>query len=329
MTVSVCIPTYNQAPYLEEAIRSAAEQSLAPLEIIVCDDCSTDETPTVLRKLATEFPALRIIRQPENVGIVKNTDTCLRLATGDFIIRLDSDDRLSPTYAKTLSDLLLTHPEAGYAHAAVQEIDQHGAFVRERKLFRKPGFQSSPDALKAAVKAFRTAANILMFRRSALVAVDYMVGRPNAAEDYHLTTAISAAGFGNVYAEEILSFYRVWVNVERVKQRRKLMEVNGLRRVFEDVLEPAFSQRGWSLAPLKASRTSFACQHADCLSWSVHGVAERNELATELRALSSAPSVQFYIWLYSNGFEKILDPYYRLRSQSVTWLKLFLLRLKT
>ncbi|MDB5009966.1 MAG: glycosyl transferase, partial [Mucilaginibacter sp.] len=61
-SVSICICTYNQALYLEQAVRSAFQQTLLPIEIIVSDDCSTDETPQVLKRLSEELPLLKVIR---------------------------------------------------------------------------------------------------------------------------------------------------------------------------------------------------------------------------------------------------------------------------
>jgi glycosyltransferase involved in cell wall biosynthesis len=68
--VSICIPTYNQSAYLERAIRSAYNQTYKPKEIIVCDDCSTDETRFVLERLTSEISILTVFYQPINLGIL-------------------------------------------------------------------------------------------------------------------------------------------------------------------------------------------------------------------------------------------------------------------
>ncbi len=307
MKVSVCIPTFNQASYVEQAIRSAADQSFQAFEIIVYDDNSTDNTKEVLQKLSAKIPLLKIIHQAENLGIAKNTDACLRSANGDFVVRLDSDDYLAPGYIQNLLELLLKYPAAGYAHAVVQEVNENGNFLHKRKLFRKTGFQSSDDALKAAVKGYRVAANILMFRREALEKVNYLSGRPNFGEDYHLTASISAAGFGNVYSDEVLSYYRVWVDAGRVRQKRKITEIDGLRRVFEEVIEPAYRKRGWNLQEVRNSKTSFACVHADCLSWGIYSSKEKEELFIELQKISSAPKLKLIALAYLNGFGKFIS----------------------
>lgn len=317
MKVSVCIPTYNQAQYLALAVRSAYNQTVAPSEIIIQDDCSTDNTAEILQELAKEIAVLKIIRQPKNVGISKNTDECLRRATGEFIVRLDSDDLLTPSYIEKLSALLVSHPEAAYAHGAIQEIDQHGSYLRQRLLIRPSGFQKSEDALLASKKGYRVAANIIMFRRAALEAVNYNTGRPNSAEDFHLSAALAAAGFGNIYLDEILAFYRVWSDAGKMRQRRKMLEIDGVRKVFEEVLEPAYQKRGWNTTQLYKERANFAGALSDCLGSDVYTAQEKSELAEALNQLSSSKRAQLFAWAHMNGFGVVLSSY----SDFITSLK--------
>lgn len=307
MRISICICTYNQARYVEQAISSAARQTVSAFEIIVSDDCSTDDTPKILDTLLEKIPTLKVIRQKKNLGIAKNTDACLRLATGDFIVRLDSDDVLLPNFSEKLSALLLKFPLAGYAHADVQEIDQNGEFLKVRRLYRSSVFQTSDEALKAAAKGYRVAANIIMFRREALVKVNYLTGRPNFGEDYHLAASISAADFGNVHLKEVLCYYRVWVDIGMIRRKRKLDEIEGLRRVFEEVLEPAFRSRHLNTHTLEKNRIKLACSHADCLGWQLYSPVEKEQLVTELFKLSSAFKVRVFVWLYLNNLGSTLS----------------------
>lgn len=321
MKVSVCIPTYNQASYIEETIRSCIQQSHAPFEIIVSDDCSTDQTGTILEKLKKEIACLKVIYQPVNIGMVPNTDAVLRLATGDYIVKLDSDDYLAPTYIEKLGKLLKTFPSAGYAHAAVQEIDNNGVFKRKRLLARKTGFYSSEKALKDAIYGYQAAANIIMFRKTALEQVGYVTAQTNFAEDYYLSAVLASTGFGNVYFHEILSFYRVWEDTGNIRQRRKLAEISALRKIFEEVLEPAFKHRNWSLKKLRNCRTHFACTQADCLGWKFYNKAEKKELTAELKKLSSAPKAKLYATLYLKEFGGVVSFFSKIRSVPKSILK--------
>lgn len=302
MKVSVCIPTYNQGRYITQTIQSAAQQSFPPFEIIVSNDCSTDDTEEILQQLSREINCLKVVNQPVNAGMVPNTDAVLRMATGDCIVKLDSDDYLHPAYIEKLVQLLEQYPGAGYAHGAVQEIDDHGNNTRLRILARHTGFYPWYKALRDAVHGYQVAANIIMFRRSALEDVGYIGAQTGFAEDYYLSAQLAAAGYGNVYCNEIISSYRVWADAGHVRQRRKLAEINSLRKVFEEVMEPAYQQRNWSLKKLKECRTAFACQQSDCLSWSLYNAEEKEELLHALSRLSSAPKARLFASVYGGSF---------------------------
>src|SRR5690349_6707431 len=89
--VSIVIPTYNHAHFLGEAIDSATSQSVAPREIIVVDDGSSDNPAAIVAK----YPAIRFVRQ-SNQGLAAARNTGLDLAVGRYVVFLDADDRLMP-----------------------------------------------------------------------------------------------------------------------------------------------------------------------------------------------------------------------------------------
>jgi glycosyltransferase involved in cell wall biosynthesis len=307
VNISVCIPTYNQSSYLERSIRSAFHQTNQPGEIIVCDDCSTDNTRTILENLKLEIPILKVFYQPVNVGISKNVDKCLRLATGEFILRLDSDDLVYPDYLEKLSTLLVKFPEAGYGHVAIQEIDQNDKETNLRNLFRTSIYQDADESLKAAVKGYRVAANIVMFRRSALEKVGFITSKINFAEDWRLSIDIAAAGFGNVYLNEVLAAYRVWADSGNVRQHRKLAEIKGINSVFTEALSPAYKNRGWNQQELEIQKADFAAVQADCLGWDNYTPGEKKEIVAALLTLSSSGKVRRMIWIYRNGFGTVMS----------------------
>src|SRR6187402_2210642 len=249
-SLSVGIPTYNQAQYLKIAILSAFNQSYKPNEIIVYDDCSTDNTPQVLEELSLEIKELKVVRQESNKGIAINKEACLRACTGDYIILLDSDDILEPDYAETLISLLEQFPEAGYAHGNVQQIDENGNKTTVRQLFRKETYLSANEDLRRQINGMKVAANIIMYRKKALVAIDYFNCKANFAEDWYMLCQLAAAGFGNSFTNKILSSYRVWSDSGQVRQKRKLDEIYGTRLVYDEVLIPAYLKRNWSIVEI-------------------------------------------------------------------------------
>ena len=105
MDFSVVIPAYNVSGIIERAVRSAAAQTFPPLEIIVIDDCSTDNTVEVVRALAREIPSLRLLSTPANSGVSAARNVGLREAKADWIALLDADDAWKPGRLKRLSEV--------------------------------------------------------------------------------------------------------------------------------------------------------------------------------------------------------------------------------
>jgi cellulose synthase/poly-beta-1,6-N-acetylglucosamine synthase-like glycosyltransferase len=166
-----------------------------------------------------------VFHQPINLGLKSNTNFALKKCTGDFIIKLDSDDFLKPTYAEKLLNEFIKYPNAGYAHASVQEIDENNNETKLRILSRKASFVDGDQALKLSVHGYQVAANIIMFRRTALESVNYINATKNFAEDFYLSASLSDAGYGNVYINEVLSCYRVWNDEGKIRQKRKFDEI--------------------------------------------------------------------------------------------------------
>lgn len=256
---SILIPSYNQARFLEESVGSAINQSGAE-EILISDDKSTDSSALVLRELMVKDRRVSVAFHDQNQGIPGNIDRGLRATRGDFVLRLDADDRLLPDACLSLAAALDQNPRAGAAHGQVWEINESGARVRQRLLARTPGYQEARVALAESAKGYRVTANIVMFRRAALVSVNYLADRPSFAEDYHLYAALAAQGWGNVYVGADVGEYRNYTNPSR--SARKAQELRGLNAVFNDVLKPAFEAAGLPQALLEAGSRSLSISQA-------------------------------------------------------------------
>ncbi len=90
--ISVIIPVYNVQSFVEEAILSICNQTYRNLEIIVVDDCSTDETYTIVENLVKKDSRIKLFRNRKNSKIVKTLNFALEQANGEFIARMDGDD---------------------------------------------------------------------------------------------------------------------------------------------------------------------------------------------------------------------------------------------
>jgi glycosyltransferase involved in cell wall biosynthesis len=121
--VSVLIPTYNREAYIEKAVRSAMMQTHEELEIIICDNCSTDRTVAILEKLAASDHRLRLYQNPENLGGAFNFRRLLSLARGNYVKFLMSDDLLRPTCVERLLAPLRQDSAIALATSQRQRID--------------------------------------------------------------------------------------------------------------------------------------------------------------------------------------------------------------
>ena len=105
MDFSVVMPAYNVSRIIGRAIRSAAAQTLPPLEILVIDDCSTDDTVEVVRALGRAIPSVRLLSTPANGGPSVARNVGLREAKGEWIGLLDADDAWKPGRLQRLSEI--------------------------------------------------------------------------------------------------------------------------------------------------------------------------------------------------------------------------------
>lgn len=124
--ISVVIPVYNAARYLESALGSVRNQTISNIEIIAVDDGSKDRSKEILNAIATTEPRLRVISRP-NTGIVGALNDGLAVATGEFIARMDADDIALPTRFAEQLKFLQAHPEHVAVGTDVLYTDPEGA----------------------------------------------------------------------------------------------------------------------------------------------------------------------------------------------------------
>jgi glycosyltransferase involved in cell wall biosynthesis len=203
--VSICIPTYRHAEFIAETVRCALAQDYPHLEIVISDDASPDETPEVLSSF--EDPRLRIIRQPVNLGRDENCNACIRASRGDYVLKLDSDDLITPDHVRLQADILARNPRVSFAHCACRLIDAagrhlgyersiHGGFIRDgRAEFRRYTFGSH-------------AVNIVMLRRSCFDQAGGYSGQFSYAGDWAMHLKMLLAG-DVAYNDRVIASYRM------------------------------------------------------------------------------------------------------------------------
>lgn len=137
-TLSVIVPNYNKEAYLEKCIESITEQSLLPKEIIIVDDCSTDNSIQIIRKLALKYDLIKIISLDKNVGVSRARNIGINAATSQFITTVDSDDFIY-NKDKFRNEMALIKQYTGkrvIAYSGIVIVDQSNELVRKVDLSR-------------------------------------------------------------------------------------------------------------------------------------------------------------------------------------------------
>lgn len=132
--VSVIVPAFNVAPYIDDCLASIAAQTLADWECIVVDDGSTDGTAQRVARHAD--PRIRLVRQP-NQGVSAARNAGLAAALGAYVLFLDGDDRLHPQAAQRLSAALDARPLAVAAYGSAWAIFEDGSPYPQKPLQRR------------------------------------------------------------------------------------------------------------------------------------------------------------------------------------------------
>jgi hypothetical protein len=225
MNVAVCIPTRNQSELISDALRSAFAQSVLPVDVVVSDDAGTDDTAAVVERFrATLRPELqsrlRYDRSPAVLGIGGNFDRAVRLAAGELVVKLDSDDLLEPDFIKVLAGRLQANPKAGWAHCNVWNVRPDLTPTALAHTRKPGGFYAAEKALPAYLRHNDTC-HCVMLRKSAYLEVGGYQREMKTAEDWLLWLELLFAGWGYVFDAEPLARMRKYEARPELMTRRR------------------------------------------------------------------------------------------------------------
>ncbi len=128
--VSTVVPAYNRACMMHEAVMSVLAQTWRPIEVIIVDDGSTDDTLSAAQALVTAHPEMVRVISIDNSGPGPAREAGRQLARGEFIQYLDSDDRLLPEKFARQIGALRDRPDCGIAYGGTRLIDAKGHLLR-------------------------------------------------------------------------------------------------------------------------------------------------------------------------------------------------------
>jgi glycosyltransferase involved in cell wall biosynthesis len=231
---SIVIPCYNQAHFLPEAIESALSQTHRPIEVIVVDDGSTDNT----RDVVARYPHVRYVRQ-KNRGLGGARNTGFRVSKGEYILFLDADDRFTPDAAAAHLSCFAKHPEAGFVVGDIDNISLDGSYLGSPRF---PLLEGSvyEDVLKVHHVANSIA---VMWRRSVFEQLGGFRPSCSPAEDIELLLR-AARLFQTAHHRATVAQYRRYPNTLSRKGELMLPAIRRIMRLQDEVVKgnPALLQ---------------------------------------------------------------------------------------
>jgi glycosyltransferase involved in cell wall biosynthesis len=276
-TVSIVMPAFNAAQFLDEAVCSVLDQTFRDFEFIIVDDGSTDDTATILQKYAKADSRVRVFRQT-NEGMIPALNRGCRVARGRFIARMDADDISLPQRIERQLKYLEAHPEIGILGTWASRIDENGRVVGDWCL--------SPNPKVLKWNHFFTVCVIhptVLMRREVLEKLNYYRSDAIHAEDRDLWLRASAiTDFSNL--PECLLKYRVWgkSTSNRLKRAYKETQIDLLAAFISEFLksevssEAAAKLHGRNLQNLENIRSTAAL-----LERMYHQFLSQNSLTAE------------------------------------------------
>ncbi|WP_165004794.1 MULTISPECIES: glycosyltransferase family 2 protein [unclassified Enterococcus] len=199
--ISVIIPTYNAEKTIERAVESVLKQSCQDFEIILYDDCSTDNTWEVLSRLNKKDSRIRIFQNERNSKSAFTRNQAINEALGKYIMQLDDDDYCHVERMSKQVEFLDTHSSYDFVGSNAVLWDQEGIYS-ELKVPEKPQIN---DLLKTSPFINPS----VMFRKKALDTVDgYRVSKETVrGQDYDLYLRMYGKGMKGYNLQENLVYY--------------------------------------------------------------------------------------------------------------------------
>lgn len=209
--VSVIMATYNCADTLPEAIDSILTQTYQNLQFIICDDCSTDHTYSLLQAYAKKDRRILLIKNEKNSKLSFSLNHCLQYVAGDYIARMDGDDISVPDRFEKQIRFLQEHTEYDLVGSAMQWFDENGAaniIVKPEtmdKYYMRRGVPFNHATIMTYPRVYETLNGYTVSKRTM------------RSQDYDLWFRFFHAGFRGYNIQE--SLYLVREDMNAIKRR--------------------------------------------------------------------------------------------------------------
>lgn len=209
--ISIIVPVFNVDRFIDECMRSLCAQSDSQIEIVAVDDGSTDDSSQILARFARSDPRVRIYRQ-ENRGLGAARNVGLRLARGDFVTFVDSDDYVSSDYVEKLRACQVLE-NYDVVSARFAEVTEAGDFIRHQQngfgSYKLPKLSPKPTPFQEVLGVLASSIACARLIRASLIN-KHGLGFPDRLPHEDLTFTYKVLYFSHRHSEvaDSLYFYR-------------------------------------------------------------------------------------------------------------------------
>lgn len=199
--VSIIMPCYNQGKYVREAIESVLHQTYKNIEIVCVNDASLDNSNDIIQNILSELNPDNFIyiNHKENKGIITTRNEAIEIATGEYILPLDADDTIEPTYVEKAVNILDENPDVGIVYCWVNNFWKDS----NSQISKWEDFDISKELFLNSI------VNTSMYRKSDFLLVGGYKSYMNKGwEDWDLWLSIIKKGFKAHLIKEVLFNYR-------------------------------------------------------------------------------------------------------------------------
>lgn len=207
--VSVCVVTYNHEKYIRQCLESLVSQEVDfPYEIIVSDDCSSDDTVNVVKEIAQQHSMVKLIEQEKNIGAYKNFVYVHSLASGEYVAHMDGDDYALPGKLKAQVDFLDAHKECNIVfHRVMIDFGPKGLVEDLMDISKIPeGGFTRADIIRHITVGMNSSK---MYRRK----ISFTAYPDFNIVDYFQTVMHVGDGRANYVSEKVYGVYRAGIGI--------------------------------------------------------------------------------------------------------------------
>ena len=247
--LSVIIPNYNHAEYLPRSLGAILDQPVQPLEILVMDDASTDNSVEVIENLVRQHPHVRLHRNERNLGVVPNINRGIDLARGDYVLSAAADDEIVPGFLEKSLRLLAQHPQAALSATISDFREAHTGlnWLWGVGIANAPSYLSPARMVELEKQGkFFIPPNSVIMKRSALQEVGRFIPELKFCCDWYAMT-VAAFRHGMCFVPEPLAICHVQPNSYYHRVRRDETEY---RKTLEELLRRLHLRENKDVLPL-------------------------------------------------------------------------------